>query len=66
MKKYQKYLTNKSVVLGNLLENLFNELDQFTKGDYSVEEKQDSLHVVKESAFLGVHFLKDVANTWFT
>lgn len=60
MKKYQKYLINKSVVVGNLLEKLFEKLDKLTDGDYIIEEKNDSLHIVKGSAFLGVHFLKEV------
>lgn len=60
MKDYSKYLKNKSPEVEILLKKLFTVLDEITGGDYEVEEKQDSLHIVKNKAFLGVHFLKDV------
>ncbi|WKZ30401.1 MAG: DUF5655 domain-containing protein [Candidatus Dojkabacteria bacterium] len=59
MKDYSKYLNNKSPDVAYILNELFVILDKITAKDYEVEEKQTSLHIVKSSAFLGVHFLKD-------
>jgi len=59
MQKYSQYTANKSPMVAALLDKLFEILNEVTAKDYIVEEKQTSLHVVKGSAFLGVHFLKN-------
>jgi hypothetical protein len=59
MQKYSKYLDGKSEIVSILLEELFSELDRITGKDYIVEEKSSSLHIVKGSAFMGIHFLKN-------
>lgn len=59
MEGYNKYLTNKNPILGDILEKLLEILDNVTDGQYIIEKKKTSLHVVAKSAFLGIHFMKD-------
>jgi len=56
---YKRFTEGKSPVVSALLQKLFKQLDLITNKAYVVEEKKDSLHILKNHAFLGVHFLKD-------
>ena len=60
MMNYSHYTDNKDPIVAILLSKLFDYLDEITNKDYVVEKKSNSLHIVKGSAFLGVHFLKTV------
>lgn len=59
MDNYDEYLTNKNPILEDILEKLLEVLDTVTDGQYTIEKKKSSLHIVAKSAFLGVHFMKD-------
>lgn len=57
--QYRHFTEGKSPIVSILLRKLLEQLDLLTGKDYMIEEKKDSLHIVKNRAFLGVHFLKD-------
>ena len=58
--KLSPYLNKKSDNVAKILDHLLNLLGQITGKKHKVEFKKNSLHIVDNKAFLGIHFLKDI------